>query len=453
MPDRREFLKRTLLAGAVISPSLAGLASLEKLRALRATPGDADPASGYGPLIPAGPELSLPEGFRYLAFGIEHSPMSDGIATPGGHDGMAAFAGPNGTIRLVRNHELRGLGAAKGDAARAYDPKGPGGTSTIELRLGSDGTPEILRSWMSLTGTCVNCAGGPTPWGSWLTCEETTVGPAQGFDREHGYVFEVPSSANAPVQPVPLKAMGRFVHEAIAVDPATGIVYLTEDQGRAGFYRFIPRTRGRLAEGGRLEMLAVTGRPQLDAATGQQAGVALPVSWIPIEDPDPSSGAASAVFRQGYQRGATRFSRLEGAWWGDDSVYFHATDGGTAHLGQVWRYRPRSGGPNGDLVLAFESPSREVLDSPDNITVSPRGGVVICEDALGTCHLRGLSRQGEIFPFAQNLLNDQEFAGATFSPDGRVLFVNIQGITSPNGDPTRFGKTFAIWGPWERGSL
>lgn len=453
MPDRREFLKRTLLAGAAISPSLAGLASVEQIHSLLGRdPQDEDPAAGYGPLVPAGPELALPEGFRYIAFGIEHSPMSDGIATPGGHDGMAAFGMPNGTIRLVRNHEMRGLGVAAGDPVHAYDRKGPGGTSTIELRLRSDGSPEILRSWMSLTGTCVNCAGGPTPWGSWLTCEETTVGKAQGFEQEHGYVFDVPASADAPVQPVPLKAMGRFVHEAIAVDPSTGVVYLTEDQGRAGFYRFIPRDRNRLTAGGRLEMLAVTGRPRFNAARGQRPGVALPATWVPIADPDPSSGGASAVFQQGYERGGMRFSRLEGAWWGDDSVYFHATNGGDAGLGQVWRYRPRSGG-GGDLLLVYESTNRRVLDQPDNITVSPRGGIVICEDATGTCHLRGLSPRGEIFPFARNLQNDQEFAGATFSPDGRVLFVNIQGITPPDGDPTRFGKTFAIWGPWERGEL
>ncbi|HEX7120942.1 MAG TPA: alkaline phosphatase PhoX [Gemmatimonadaceae bacterium] len=450
MPARREFLKRTLLAGAAISPSLAGLASVEQLHSLLGrNPQDDAQDAGYGPLVPAGPELALPTGFRYVAFGIEHSPMSDGIRTPGGHDGMAAFAMPNGTIRLVRNHEMRGLGVAAEDPARAYDPKGPGGTSTIELRLRSDGSPEILRSWMSITGTCVNCAGGPTPWGSWLTCEETTVGKAQGFEQEHGYVFEVPAAADAPVQPVPLKAMGRFVHEAIAVDPLAGIVYLTEDQNRAGFYRFLPRNRTRLVEGGRLQMLAVTGRPQFNAARGQRPGAALPVSWVTIADADPSSGDASAVFTQGYEQGGTRFSRLEGAWWGDDSVYFHATNGGDARLGQVWRYRPREN----TLVLVYESTNRAVLDQPDNITVSPRGGIVICEDASGTCHLRGLSPQGEIFPFARNLLNDQEFAGATFSPDGRVLFVNIQGITMPDGDPTRFGRTFAIWGPWERGAL
>jgi secreted PhoX family phosphatase len=305
---------------------------------------------------------------------------------------------------------------------------------------------------MSLTGTLVNCAGGPTPWGSWLSCEETTLGTIQGWEKNHGYVFEVPAAADSPVSPVPLTAMGRFVHEAVAVDPSTGIVYLTEDSRTAGFYRFIPNRPGHLAEGGRLQMLAIAGRPQADTGFGQTQGMAMPVWWVNVADPNPSSGNSDDVFLQGFTRGGARFARLEGAWWGDDSVYFHATSGGNLSLGQVWRYRPGSG-RFGDLTLVFESSSREVLNAPDNITVSPRGGLVLCEDALGTCHLRGLSPKGEIFTFARNIASDSEFAGATFSPDGRVLFVNVQGVGQAVTDPRLRGTTFAIWGPWESGLL
>lgn len=108
--------------------------------------------------------------------------------------------------------------------------------------------------------------------------------------------------------------------------------------------------------------------------------------------------------------------------------------------------------------MLFESPSVDVLDSPDNITVSPRGGLVLCEDGSGVQFLRGLTPHGEIFPFAQNILNEEEFAGATYSPDGQVLFVNILGATTGNAsevgaDPARRGVTLAITGPWRRGAL
>jgi hypothetical protein len=306
-----------------------------------------------------------------------------------------------------------------------------------------------VREFVSLSGTAVNCAGGPTPWGSWLSCEETTRAERQGAERPHGYVFEVPVAAEGPVVPEPLRALGRFVHEAVAVDPATGSVYETEDQTRAGFYRFIPErpsAPGRPAEllaGGRLQMLAIRGQPRYDSATGQVPGRALGVTWVDIGDPDPERlDNESAVFLQGWKQGGCRFNRPEGCWYGDGSIFFSCTDGGDAGRGQIWRYRPAVDG--GELTLVFESPSRELLDSPDNVCVSPRGGIVLCEDGSGRQHLRGLTREGKLFDFAANLANDSEFAGATFSPDGGTLFVNIQ---------RHPGATFAIQGPWERGAL
>lgn len=118
--------------------------------------------------------------------------------------------------------------------------------------------------------------------------------------------------------------------------------------------------------------------------------------------------------------------------------------------GQVWQYRPR-GNSGGQLILVYESPGEAELDNPDNITVSPRGGLVLCEDGANESFLHGLTQRGQVFDFALNLINQREWAGATFSPDGRTLFVNIQGTTStPTGD---LGRTFAIWGPWENGVL
>jgi uncharacterized protein len=199
-------------------------------------------------------------------------------------------------------------------------------------------------------------------------------------------------------------------------------------------------------------MLGIEGRPNYDTGAGQKVGLSLPTRWVDITDPDPKGqgNAPTAVFDQGYAKGAARFARLEGCWYGDQSIYFHATNGGDAQVGQVWRYRPAAA-DRGELVLVFESPSRRVLDYPDNITVSPRGGIVICEDGEGEQYLRGLTPEGAIFDLGKNLLNQSEFAGACFSPDGRVLFVNIQGSTGDSG--AEAGRTLAIRGPWERGAL
>jgi secreted PhoX family phosphatase len=462
-PSRRDFLRRAagVASAALIAPSLSGLVA--RSRDILPQAPNAPPfrwaglgEGGYGPLRPAGPELALPDGFSYSVLSSTGKPMSDGTPTPGAFDGMAAFALPNGNVRLIRNHENRDgpdTAVVKGDASKAYDRQGGGGTTSLEVRVGKDGSAELVRDFVSLNGTIVNCAGGPTPWGSWLSCEESVEGRANGWAEEHGYIFEVPATAEGPVTPLPLRAMGRFVHEAVAVDPATGIVYETEDSDpTAGFYRFIPAVRGRFAAGGRLQMLALEARPNYDTGTRQKVGASLPARWVDITDPDPKeyANAPTAIFDQGYAKGAVRFARLEGCWYGDSSIYFHATNGGDAQVGQVWRYRPTSAN-RGDLVLVFESPSREVLDNPDNITVSPRGGIVICEDGEGQQYVRGLTPGGAIFDLGKNLLNQTEFAGACFSPDGRVLFVNIQGSGRDSG--TEQGRTLAIRGPWERGAL
>ncbi len=436
---------------AALAPSLSGLAAC----AGRRTPsGSVAASAGYGPLRAAGPELALPEGFSYAVLGVEGHPMSDGRPTPRAHDGMGLFPVSDDIVRLVRNHEDQdppGVAVPLVAPELAYDPLAGGGTTTLELRLEADGRPTLLRDFVSLGGTTINCAGGPTPWGSWITCEETTFGPGRGWSVPHGYVFEVPADADGAVRAEPIRAMGRFVHEAVAVDPETGFVYETEDYNRrSGFYRFRPRVPGSLRDGGALEMLTVRDEPQADLRTGQRPGEWRGVEWVPIENPDPPEAErrATTVWLEGYEAGGARFSRLEGCWHADRSIYFHATNGGDAQLGQVWRYSPGEEA----LALVFESPSEDVLAGPDNLTVSPRGGILICEDNSGVTHLRGLSPAGDIFPFARNILNSREFAGACFSPDGRTLFINLQGDTISMG-PGNLGQTFAIWGPWERGPL
>jgi secreted PhoX family phosphatase len=475
--DRRNFLRASMkyTGGALLAPSLAGLAACSKDMTSpagaavlkRAKKG----AGGYGPLYQSAdcPELLIPREFRVVRLSVAGQPMkSGGGLVPNALDGMAAFPLPNGNIRLIRNHELRDSAAvttAIGNPALAYDQKGGGGTTSLEVAMRADGTPNVIREFVSLGGTLVNCAGGATVFhsGSWITCEETTEGPSGGRLQPHGYCFDVPVDAESQVAAVPIKAMGRFVHEALAMDPHTGWVYLTEDgrydaanpsaQPGSGFFRFIPNTRGALTSGGRLQMLAVVDRPRYDTTRGQDPFVRLGVEWVDIADPDPAAAEIDpyAVMRQGLALGAAFFQRLEGCWWGDHGVYFNSTSGGDEGMGQIWHYRPH-GPMRGELVMIFESPGSDVLESPDNLCVSPRGGLVLCEDGNDDQFMRGLTTRGEIFDLVQApSLTASEFAGACFSPDGETLFFNSQGSTSAFSSSK--GVTYAMRGPWGDGAL
>ena len=464
--DRRLFLQRL----AVFAPSLAGLASCSQpTEPVEPPPERYRP---YGPLDTSSdsPELEIPESFRCvrLSSGGVASSVRSGLVVPNAFDGMGAFPLPNGNVRLIRNHEM------VDDAVNSrpigepfYDPRASGGTTSLEVRIsgtGGDLSVELVDEFVSLAGTRVNCAGGQTPWGSWLSCEETTSGLEDGHHKPHGYVFEVPASATEPVDPIPLRQMGRFIHEAVAIDPATGIVYETEDtwydpgvDPGAGFYRFIPDQPGVLSAGGSLQMLAVTDRPGYLTAREQTVGAVLPVHWVDIDDPDPANAEEDhlAVFRQGLAKGAARFARLEGAFHGDDGIYIVSTNGGDARAGQVFHYHPTSDDA-GQLTLVFESPSKTVLDSPDNIVVSPGGGLVLCEDGDDDQYIRGLDREGRIFnlvraPVPAGGSEPGEFAGSCFSPDGSVMFFNVQGSREVGG--SRASATYAMWGPWEDGPL
>ncbi|HVM08230.1 MAG TPA: alkaline phosphatase PhoX [Acidimicrobiales bacterium] len=437
--------RRSLLRGAGTFLGAAALAA--PLSALAANPAaaagrggwHAGLAGGYGPLYPTkdlttGQELlKLPRGFQYMSFGRSGELMTDGIATPGNHDGMAAFRMPDGKVHLVRNHE-RGPGAAFAHGM-TYNDQAGGGTTTLVF---DPDKGQLVESWASLAGTIRNCAGGPTPWGSWLTCEETI--DAVGAKR-HGYVFEVPADGVGSGQPI--IGMGRYNHEAAAVDPATHIVYLTEDATPSGLYRYVPTKKDDLAAGGKLQMLKIGDGLSVSTyidATGKSYGK---VSWVDIDDPDPSNAratAAGSVVQQGILKGGAVFSRGEGAWYSNGKVHFVSTNGGPARQGQIFELDV----VNDTLRVLYASPDAATLNAPDNICASPRGGLVICEDGSGTEFLHGLGLDGKIFPFAENNLNDSEWAGATFEPkNGNWLFANIQ---SP-------GITFAITGPWRQGVL
>jgi secreted PhoX family phosphatase len=416
-------------------------------------------AERAGPLVPdpAG-RLDLPEGFAYTAFGRAGDPMTDGTPTPSAHDGMGAFAGPDGATVLVRNHELTaaasGASGVQVPLARRYDPgQGAvvrGGTTT--LVVGRDG--RLAGAWATLGGTLRNCSGGVTPWGTWISCEETTETPEtdRRLTRRHGYCFEVPATARSPVDPVPLVALGRFAHEAVAVDPRTGIVYETEDRPRSCFYRFLPDTPGALVRGGRLQAMRLADFPGgVDTGRDLSRGVRLDVEWVTVPLPDPGA-RDTPVAAQALGLGAASIARGEGIVWNpaDASFYLSATSGGAAGAGQIFRYVPRAGRDGHGLfeLFAEAAPDTETGPSewewPDNLTVTPWGDLIACEDGPGTQYLTLITRDGAAARLARNAASGFEFSGACFSADARVLFVNVQGSLAVPG------VTYAITGPWRR---
>lgn len=455
--DRRKFI-------GLMGASAAGAFALSPLQAFlaRKAMGQNPVVNGFGSLAPKPPAsidprmtpvfdlntggalLEVPPGFDYTAFHVSGMQMSDGNKCPSDHDGMACFVqnpGPRARYILVQNHELSpgeddGSGFTGGTGLnKAYDRFdgdggpgiGAGGTSNIVV----DSRGNVERDYVSLAGTIRNCAGGPTPWGSWLSCEEnvTVPGDDPAVTQKHGYVFEVPSRGGQR-PPVPIVAMGRFNHEAVAVDPETNYIYETEDRGDSCIYRYLPNNPRKLEQGGELQVLTLVDGPQ-DTRKGvlNNLGSPFKVKWVSLTNSGVNIDPEQDTLRKDAQSlGGAIFARGEGMWSGNGKIYWVCTSGGNIEEGQVWAYDDKTE----TVTLVVESTDPNALDNPDNITVNPAdGSLYLCEDGGGEQFIVGVTPSGGLFKLCRNNINTSEFAGACFSPDGKRLFFNIQtpGIT------------------------
>jgi uncharacterized protein len=373
VPTRRRFIYAGTLAALGLG---AGMSRSKRVHAARLGPyGEIGAADLNG--------VRLPAGFTARLIGVTGEPVPgtsyDWHDAP---DGGATFAVPGGWV-YVSNSESNG---------------NTGGVSVI--RFSSAGA--IVSAYRILSDTKWNCAGGATPWGTWLSCEEYRA----------GLVWECDPAG--PGQGIARPAMGKFVHEAAAVDPVSGYVYLTEDEDHGRFYRFRPAAFGDLAAG------------VLEAAFVAAGGE---VTWIAVPSTKPYRG-----------RDTTPFDRGEGAWFdaGRQTVFFTTTTDS-----RVWAFNTNTN----VMAIVYDAANGGPLREPDNVTVhAPSGQVFVAEDS-DDLQLVLLSEEGGEWiasPFLQLEGHDSsEIAGPAFSPDGTRLY-----FSSQRGTDGKIGMTFEVTGPF-----
>ncbi|MDB4126196.1 PhoX family protein [Candidatus Marinimicrobia bacterium] len=390
--------------------------------------------------------LKVMEKFSYKIISEKGQIMSDGLMVPDKADGMASFIGEDGKIILIRNHEighfktiekLLKLNPFYKNKNLIYDlgKNGVpccGGTTTLVYNPKSK---KIEKEYLSLAGTLVNCSGGPTPWNTWISCEETVATQNYDLAKNHGYNFEVTPSENINLNnAIPLKAMGRFRHEGVAIDPVTSIAYQTEDRDEGLIYKFIPNTKEQYIMGGKLQSLSI--KNGLNDTrnwnkNNYNQNIKYKIEWLDIEDVENKDDKLRYSMAD---KGAAIFARPEGIWFSNNIVYFTCTSGGAKKLGQIWKLDVKKQ----TIELMFESHNSDTMRKCDNITIAPWGDVIVCEDGKGKDKIIGIKENGDTYVIAENSFNNSEFAGVNFSPDGSILFVNIYSPT----------MTIAITGPW-----
>ncbi len=391
--------RQLIVSGALAAGALVGSPRL--LREALAAPARAG-VSPYGPLgAPDANGLMLPPGFssREVARGLS---QVAGYPWPVAPDGQATFSTTDGGWILVTNSEFLA----------------PAGAGTSAIRFRPDGA--IASAYRILGQTNFNCAGGPTPWGTWLSCEE----------HDAGLVWECDPAGK--LSAVARPALGVFNHEAAAVEPAGRRLYLTEDKPDGGFYRFTPTAYPDLAEG-LLEVAVV-------AADGH-------VSWREV--PDPAPLPAETPTRQQVSE-MTPFNGGEGIWH-DGGVLYFTTKGDT----RVWAYDSRSG----VLEILFDRATAmdSSLDAVDNVTVSQAGEIFVCEDG-GNMEIGLITPEREVSPFLR-FSGDahptegqfkSEVCGVIFDPSGTRLYCTSQRAHPPGPGSPGPGAVYEISGPFRQ---
>lgn len=414
------------LSRRALGRSAAALFALSSL----GLPRRAAAAPRFGPLVKPqdGGLLALPQGFTATVIQRAGEGMSDGYPMPAAPDGMGCFVGPGGSWALLRNHELVGQPLRRwwpeGQApAEAFNPNVYGGVS----RLLIDPTTLSLReSRMVLAGTENNCGGGASPWG-WLSCEETD-------SPGHGWAFLCLPTDDRLLPARPQRAMGRFRREAVAWTFPEHVAVMTEDHHESALYRFVPDSPAAPFGPGKLQAMAILGKPGFDLGVGLTEGQRLLVRWVTLPDP---SAETIPCREQARKLGAAIVRRGEGlAGDGAHTVVFCATSGGPLDLGQIFSLDL----VRNELRLLVQSEDRARLNMPDNCVIAPWGDVLFCEDGDRDDRLMGLTPEGELYDLAHNALTGQEMAGVCFSPDGQVMFLNLQ----------RDGVTLAVRGPFPK---